>query len=70
MLSVHTLQITDDETFNRLTTSFPQEPRGPFLPVIIALHFATVVNALRTLDLVMTQQLYTGMNDWGHLVAQ
>ena len=34
------------------------------------LHFATPVHELRPLDLVMTQQFFTGMTDQGHLVVE
>ena len=35
------------------------------LAMIIAVHSATLVRALRPLDFVMTQQLFAGMNELG-----
>jgi hypothetical protein len=49
---------------------FPQEPRGLSLPMIIAFHFAILLHVHRLIDLIMTQQFFTGFHDYGHLVVE
>lgn len=51
-------------------TFFPQEPRSTSLPMTINFHSVTLVHALQPLDLVMTQQFFTNMHDWSHLVVE
>jgi hypothetical protein len=65
-LSLHRLRITDS-IYN---ASIPQETRGPSLPTIIAFHFATLIHPLRLLDLVLTQQFFTGMHDQGRFAVE
>jgi hypothetical protein len=47
----------------RINASFPQDPCGSFLPMIIAFLFAAIVYMLLQLDLIMTQKLFTGTYD-------
>jgi hypothetical protein len=65
--SPHQLQIADMWRFNAF---IPQEPHGPSLPMIITFHFATLVQVLRQLDLVMLYQILTGMQNYSHLVKE
>ena len=54
----------------RCNAFFPQEPRSPSLPMIIAFHFVTLVHAFRPLYPVKTQQFFTSMLELGHLLME
>ena len=49
---------------------FPQEAHGLSLPLITAFHFVTLAHVLWPLCLVMMQQCFTDVHNYGHLVMK
>jgi hypothetical protein len=67
VLSLHKLQITNEY----LTVSHLLSTGTTWsIFALITFHFATLAHAVQPLDLVTTQQFFTSVHNYGHLVVE